>query len=425
MTKKSLPGAPKQQTTAHRQNDTAQPRASTTNHPTQADWLAALPDLRRTGDQLSGPCPSCGGTDRFRVTASGHAFCRQCAKGGDADGEAIQRLMRDAGFPTLLRAAELNGATDKVRHLPVNGAGTTTEYEIRDTAGKLVAVHGRRDKLIGKDLWWKQPDGTNGLNRRPAKTLPLYRSQHLPDTKATAICIVEGEKAADALAAAVPTLLVLGTVTGASGTPTAKVLQPVIDCGLPVYLWADRDDEGAGHMQRIGKLLGYDCRMIDAPPDHKGADAANWAALPDRPSWESLAAAADDNDVTIQGERFGVHLNSHAVAVLKLGAYDAARTMADLSTRAMFVAGRGWYYRSSETALWTLDAGRVMLGKVQNHPQREQCQRGLRSTAIMGELEGMLDVDGGLLDADDWLAGLPDGAGILDLRTGAVRRSHD
>ena len=103
------------------------------------------------------------------------------------------------------------------------------------------------------------------------------------------------------------------------------------------------------------------------------------------------------------------------------GAYHAARAMEpNLSTRAMFCAGRGWYYRGSETALWQPDTCRIMLGKVQAHPEREICQRGLRSTAIMGELEGMLAVDGALLDADAWTAGLPDGR-VLNLRDGTTR----
>ena len=43
------------------------------------DWLAALPDLKKSGNEHHGPCPVCGGTDRFRVNDKG-AFCRKgCA----------------------------------------------------------------------------------------------------------------------------------------------------------------------------------------------------------------------------------------------------------------------------------------------------------------------------------------------------------
>ena len=252
--------------------------------PKLADWLTAVPGLQRVGSEHHGTCPACGGEDRFRVLDDGAAFCRQCAP--DA-----------AGFTTLLSAAGLNGAR-KVTRLPTAGsADKVTEYEIRDTAGKLIAVHGRRDRLLGKDLWWRLPDGTSGLGGRKVKTLPLYRSERIAGTTAAAVCIVEGEKAADALAAAVPTVLALGTITGASSTPAAEVLQPVIDAmldaGLPVFLWPDADDQGRRHMQRIAKLLGGDVQMIvSAPPDVKGADAADWARLTDRPPWEKLIANA-------------------------------------------------------------------------------------------------------------------------------------
>ena len=428
MTNKSLPGAPKQQTAAHRQNDTAQPRLSTNDRPTQAEWIAAVPGLRRVGNEYHGACPNCGGDDRFRVLDDGAAFCRQCSPTG-------------AEFPTLLHAANLNGSAAKVRILPTgSGADKFTKFEIRDVAGTPVAVHMRFDKPNGtKDMPWRLPDGTGGLGGMKVPDLPLYRSQFIPDTKATAICIVEGERKADVLAAAEPSLLVLGTVTGADKTPAPVVLQPVIDTGLPIYLWPDNDDPGIKHMERIGKLLAYDVKVIDwksAPP--KG-DAADWALTTDRPSWERLAAAAVAPGVTVEGtDGRAVHLTAADAALMngesaaaaapgerkkstQHGAYGAARAMVDLSERTMFVAGRGWFHRGSESTLWKLDTARVMLSKVQAHPARRNCAKGLRSTAIMGELEGMLDVDGDLLDADDWLAGLPDGAGLLDLRTGAVR----
>ena len=435
MTKKSLPGAPKQQTTAHRQNDTAQPRLSTNDRPTVDDWLAAVPGLRRVGNEYHGACPNCGGDDRFRVLDDGAAFCRQCSPTG-------------AEFPTLLHAANLNGSAAKVRSLPTgSGADKFTEFEIRDTAGKLIAVHMRFDKPNGtKDMPWRLPNGTTGLGGMKLPDLPLYRSQYLPDAaKFDAVVVTEGERKADVLAAAEPTLLVVGSVTGAGKKkliPSPAVLQNVVDADLPIYLWPDNDVDGADHMQRIGQALtaaGAAPLVIDwksAPP--KG-DAADWALTTDRPSWERLAAAAVAPGVTVEGTNGrAVHLTAADAALMngesaaaaapgerkkspQHGAYDAARAMVDLSERTMFVAGRGWFHRGSESTLWKLDTARVMLSKVQAHPARRNCAKGLRSTAIMGELEGMLDVDGDLLDADDWLAGLPDNAGILDLRTGAVR----
>ncbi len=43
---------------------------------------------RKTRDEFHGPCPKCGGTDRFTVNvAEGWWFCRQCSpRRGDAPG---------------------------------------------------------------------------------------------------------------------------------------------------------------------------------------------------------------------------------------------------------------------------------------------------------------------------------------------------
>ena len=68
--------------------------------PTRAEWQAAVPNLKEVGDELNGPCPACGGTDRFYVLASGRAFCRRCCP----DGSDPQR------YKALLEAAGLTGA---------------------------------------------------------------------------------------------------------------------------------------------------------------------------------------------------------------------------------------------------------------------------------------------------------------------------
>ena len=48
---------------------------------TLTDWLHALPHLKKRGGESVGPCPLCGGENRFRVGPRG-AFCRQCLPDG-------------------------------------------------------------------------------------------------------------------------------------------------------------------------------------------------------------------------------------------------------------------------------------------------------------------------------------------------------
>ena len=86
--------------------------------PSFSDWQAHALTLRRQGRELVGPCPSCGGIDRFAVkpVEGGAAVihCRQCK-----------------GFVDILRAAGL------AEDLPTNGAAPVTLYEYRDPSGNL------------------------------------------------------------------------------------------------------------------------------------------------------------------------------------------------------------------------------------------------------------------------------------------------
>ena len=67
------------------------------HRPTAEQWRQALPDLRRVGGEWHGPCPACGGDDRFRLMPSGMVFCRQCCPSAD-DKDAYRAILRAAGF---------------------------------------------------------------------------------------------------------------------------------------------------------------------------------------------------------------------------------------------------------------------------------------------------------------------------------------
>lgn len=150
-------------------------------------------------------------------------------------------------------------------------------FEIRDTGGRVVAHHHRIDLGPGdKKMWWRLPGAKeNGLNNLHTADLPLYGSEFLSDLSAgSTIVLVEGEPARDALnSVGVPAV---GTVTGASGTPSDAVLE-TLD-GYDVVLWPDNDTAGLEHMTRIaGRLaaLGEVPRRVtwpDAPPKGDAAD---------------------------------------------------------------------------------------------------------------------------------------------------------
>ena len=41
-------------------------------------WLERCPRMKKVGGEYKGPCPNCGGTDRFHVRMDGVYWCRVC-----------------------------------------------------------------------------------------------------------------------------------------------------------------------------------------------------------------------------------------------------------------------------------------------------------------------------------------------------------
>ncbi len=167
---------------------------------------------------------------------------------------------------------------------------STTVYEVRDAAGKLVAEHHRFETADGKKCLWKLPNtGPEdwGLKGRKLESFPLYGSERLADwPEDRPVVVVEGEKAAQALLdAGIPAL---GTVTGAGLTPSADVLEFLR--GRELILWADTDEPGRKHMERVAEQLQgiaalvrvftwHDAPVVMVDGKPKGQDAADHPAV--------------------------------------------------------------------------------------------------------------------------------------------------
>ncbi len=152
----------------------------------------------------------------------------------------------------LFLASSTNGHHNG--HKKTYGRPTVT-WEIRDASGRLQAEHVRFDRPNGgKACFWRLPGASGwGLKGRKISTLPLYRSELVEEWPGDVpvVVVVEGEKSADALAGRYPA--VLGTVTGAEGTPGPEILEVLR--GRRVVLWPDNDGPGRRHMERVGAAL--------------------------------------------------------------------------------------------------------------------------------------------------------------------------
>jgi hypothetical protein len=128
----------------------------------------------------------------------------------------------------------------------------TTRYPIRDVAGNEVAVHIREDLSDGSKRFRWERDEKPGLAGLAVADLPLYKAEKVNGwSPGIPIILVEGEKAADALA--VRGFHALATVTGASGTPSVEPL--AVLHGRDVIVWPDNDAIGRKHMTRIAQML--------------------------------------------------------------------------------------------------------------------------------------------------------------------------
>lgn len=174
-------------------------------------------------------------------------------------------------------------------------------YVIVDDPGNRIE-HVRREYSDGsKDFLWKR-NRANGLGGIRTDDLPLYNVGLLRSlAKDVAVVVCEGEKAAAALhAAGTPAV---GTVTGASGTPSDDALRPLV--GFEIYLWPDADPDdaeesrafrGQKHMDRLAErliALGVNPKLISWDGAPASGDAADFLATGGtREGIDTLLAAA-------------------------------------------------------------------------------------------------------------------------------------
>lgn len=117
--------------------------------PSLADWgtAAVRLGLRRQGRELVGPCPACGGEDRFRVTRRGGFFCRQCCPDRNAGADAMRRILEAAG----LAREDDGGRSDAGRPRAATGRQVGTASPIRGVSGYRKGPERRSTAIYGDD----------------------------------------------------------------------------------------------------------------------------------------------------------------------------------------------------------------------------------------------------------------------------------
>ena len=278
---------------------------------TQDDWAQALPELRRSGAELHGPCPACGGTDRFRVHADGRAYCRQCCPDGSpASIEALRGIEAAAGLrdafdetaratpraarPTpsrrnarpvdaraLWAARPAAGRTPALRYLEVRGVdargGLPCRWLPRATAAPFLPGWRMPTGAAGLLLWpFEGPDGEvlavqlEALTAHGGRTRPRWRRNagsvrglwlRAGEPGGGELAICEGPVDALAVAVAEGGEAWAGGGVANLGPDRAGELAAL---GRPLALWPDGDRAGrqwAIRMQDALLRAGAACRV--------------------------------------------------------------------------------------------------------------------------------------------------------------------
>lgn len=293
-----------------------------------------------------GPCPKCGGRDRFSplkdVAETGGLWCRNCHNAESlpksGDGFSAVQWLRDCGFREALEfvAGDLHSSSSGASESPVTPAVGTGGAKLHDSLEAAAAAlawslqqqgklpekrqpdsvwkyHNAAGEVVGAVCRWNTADGKEIRQLRQERggwvcrameaPRPLYRLPELLAADAeSALHICEGEKSADAGQS-----LGLVCVTSAGGSNAAEQTdwQPV--AGRSVVICPDNDTPGeqfattvAGLCSAAGAASVGILRLPDIWPDcPPGGDLADFNESHDSKPAEDLRAAVEAGPVEL------------------------------------------------------------------------------------------------------------------------------
>lgn len=171
--------------------------------PSIDDWCRAVPDLRKVGAQWQGPCPACGGTDRFHVQAATQraGAMAHCRAGCD-----YERLLDAAGLmarresaryrPERRRFPATQTATQTASYVPPYAPPIEIWKAAHDIEGTPAAVYLRSRRRV-----WPEgiplPPSCRWLRRESTRDL---HGVWIPDTAAGAVVFLYQARPGEAAA---------------------------------------------------------------------------------------------------------------------------------------------------------------------------------------------------------------------------------
>jgi hypothetical protein len=261
-------------------------------------------NLRRQGKELVGPCPQCGGDDRFAINTTKQVFnCRGCGGKGDVialveflDGidftHAVEKL---TGEPTPKPNGKYQDHRAKTkRDIPPSAKPVLVEsYPYHDEDGEIVVVvdryeyqipngsffikHGKRHKTFKQrrpdpdrpGAWIEDADGVPVVPYRLIELIEAVANDH-------PIIVVEGERKVDLLAGwNVPATCCRG------GSKNWKPENASFLAGAGVIILPDNDERGRQYLEAVAaSLQGFasSVQVLNLPDLPPTGDIVDWAA---------------------------------------------------------------------------------------------------------------------------------------------------
>jgi hypothetical protein len=380
------------------------PRAEVVKRQAAGQWQRILQNVcGLTAEQVRpgyrGPCPQCGGDDRFSplkdVAETGGLWCRGChnadsvLKAGDGLA-AVQWLLR-VPFTEALRAVadELRGlsrasspakpaAGGKTIHQTMDAVVGAVAWGLQqnqrlhekpkpanvwtyyNAAGAEVGAVVRWDLAAGKEIRQLRVEGGGWVSSAMNEPRPLYG---LPLVAAAdpmqPVFIVEGEKSADAGQAL---NLCCITSSGGSSAATKTDWKPVQ--GRPVVIIPDNDEPGESYAADVARLclaagassvavLRLPTIWPDCPP---AGDLADFSEAMDSQSADQLAAvllSAAVEPVAAEAVAESVPVAVELFEIVDSAEFDAADLNQDFWIEGILAAGQPQLWAGPSKSLKT------------------------------------------------------------------------
>jgi putative DNA primase/helicase len=249
----------------------------------QAYYANRVPNLRKVGAELRGPCPvHQGKRDSFAVDpVTGQSFCHsQCARGWDIVG--LERELKGTAFADAQEAIFQIVGRNTTGPARPSSRRIADKYDYTDERGVLLYQVVRAEP---KTFWQQRPDGKGGWARSiKGVRLVLYRLPRLVQRISDTVFVCEGERDVHSLES-------LGLLATCNPMGAGKWVDAYADSlrGRQVVIIPDSDpptDEkgkphfrGQKHAGAVAASLlrqGCEVRILELP---RGKDASDWLAL--------------------------------------------------------------------------------------------------------------------------------------------------